>query len=405
MTAPELHSTPVSLVRRAGALLAALFLGLAAPDALAGDGAPTVSGPLTEVGTAVNVLALDTLTALPAEGEGSLLAPANVYGVVALLAQGARGTTRERLTAALGADPATAGKGVSALEAAVSGGDGSGPVRTASGLWMARDIKPTPEFLASVGERANVRIQAADLTRPESIAAINAWIRERTEGRIDGLLPPTGSDAALIAAAAVAFKGTWQSPFDPARTKDATFLSAGADPVTVPMMSHDFPVADYRKDGEAQAVILPYAGGEIDMTIVLPAEGVLPNRDALSRWLDRTRFDARAVRLSLPRFRASAKADLAKLDGPGWVAALAMGADLTGIAANVGAVGQFHHGVTLTVDERGTEAAAASAAVVSRAFPVEMEEMVVDRPFLFFIRHRPSGAILFAGRILQPRRL
>jgi serpin B len=409
----ERQAMILSTTCRAGlaAMLALFSLGASAtdiPPVTKADQSTISAATPNPAGKAVNGQALETFAALLKSAGADadiLLAPSNLYGLVALLAQGADGETRKRLGASLGTgdEVAAAAQWIQDLEAALAAaGQGGAVLRSATGVWVSPGIRLRDTFREVAGSRFGARVDSADLSKPETIAAINAWAAERTQGRIKDLLPAGGSEAALVAVAAIAFDGRWDVPFDPSRTADGAFTVASGASLTVPLMARDFTATAYHEGSGVQAIILPYGGGELDMTIVLPPVGEAPSREALAAWLDRTSFVERNGTLTLPRFTARTSMDLTVVKGIDWIAALTQTPDLSRLADGVGAVDRFIHTVAVTVDEQGTQAAGASAATVSRNMPASPVVMTVNRPFLFFVRHRPSDAILFAGHVVKP---
>ncbi len=248
---------------------------------------------------------------------------------------------------------------------------------------------------------------------------INGWIAERTKDRIRDLVPESGvsTDTRLALVNAVYFLGDWDEPFIKAATSDASFMVNGRTDTKVPTMrkTHGFKVAD--ADG-ATIVQLPYQGGELAMVLVVPqkADGLAD----LETKLDAAHFSAwtaalkaELISLFLPRFEVAPAESIALRDE-----LVAMGmklafdpdhADFTKIAdppspADRLVISNVFHKAFVKVDEKGTEAAAATAVLMPRAggAPQKPREVKVDRPFLFFLRDVPSGLVLFAGRVVDP---
>jgi serpin B len=239
--------------------------------------------------------------------------------------------------------------------------------------------------------------------------AINGWVAERTEQRIEELLPESSIDAdtQMVLVNTIYFKGSWQAKFDPKETMDAIFHAASGD-VTVAMM-HAAARGRYARGADYQVVERPYVSPSVRMLLVLPDEGRL---DAVEARLASGLFDeARAalsehmVDLRLPRFsfRASFELD-GVLKAMGMERAFSGDADLSGIASTPGDlfIDQVYHQAFVAVDEQGTEAAAATAVVVTRESAPQNVAVTFDRPFLFFVYDEPTTQILFAGRFSQP---
>jgi serpin B len=217
-----------------------------------------------------------------------------------------------------------------------------------------------------------------------------------------------------VLANAIYFYGGWASAFSSRATEDGEFFLLDGSTVTVPFMSQweQFPYA--RGDG-FQAIEFPYAGSGFTFTVILPDEGSF---DAFEEGLDAGAFAAAIdhlaptdVRVSLPKFEFEFGASLAKtLQAMGMTDAFdAMRADFTGMVEGTPPeplfIGDVLHKAFISLDEEGTEAAAATVIIgEASAAPPETEpiEVRIDRPFLFAIRDTRTGTVLFLGRVMNP---
>jgi serpin B len=217
-------------------------------------------------------------------------------------------------------------------------------------------------------------------------------------------------DTRFVLTNAVYFYGTWASTFDPEATGDAEFTALDGTASSVRTMRQDgrFPYAEV--DG-TQVLDLPYVGGDVTMTLLLPPEGAF---ESFERGLDAERLrellaalSGRQGRVALPKFSFDTAANLVEtLSALGMPSAFApTEADFSGMVepdAPPLYLQTVAHQAAVTVDEEGTEAAAATGVVggVTSA-PQNPFEFVADRPFLFLIRDRPTGAVLFLGRLVD----
>lgn len=293
----------------------------------------------------------------------------------------------------------------------------------AHALWSQRGHPFSSEYMALARGRYGAGLHQVDfLCAPEAARrAVNAWIEAETAGKIKDLVGPgmLGADTRLALTSAIHFKGAWAQPFDEGATADAPFHLGPGTEVAVPMMRQTAPLG-YLETDAFQAVTLPYRGGDCSMAIFVPraVDGLAtlerqftaPN---LGRWTE-TMDRGREVRLWLPRFSVSSRFRLsAVLASMGLAGAFDPAADFTDIveaAAGPLWLGEVIHGARIDLDEEGTEAAAATAGTEVFGMgeePVRREPVVVkaDRPFLYVIRHRFVGAILFMGRLADPRGL
>jgi serpin B len=236
-------------------------------------------------------------------------------------------------------------------------------------------------------------------------------VAEKTNDKIQNLIPPglLSKLTRLVLTNAIYFKGRWEKEFDEERTADAPFWLAPQETVAVPMMRQEerFPYAE--SDG-LQVLSLPYAGGELAMTILLPArrDGLAElekrlSAESLARW--HGRLSSRKVRVEIPRFEMTTRFRLGQaLKELGMERAFGAGADFGGITPDSGfQLSEVVHKAFVEVNEEGTEAAAATAVVgITAAMPGRTPLFRADHPFLFLIRHRPSGTVLFMGRVANP---
>jgi serpin B len=252
---------------------------------------------------------------------------------------------------------------------------------------------------------------------------VNAWVRNKTEGKISQMLAQLDPNAAAVLLNAVYFKAHWAAVFSKAATKPEAFYLTAAQRIDAPMMRHTSRYAMVARTGY-RAIRLPYDVGALAMIIVLPdaTEGLA----AVTQDFNAAELSAltaalntgptKLVALAMPRFRTSYMANLkAVFTALGLRAAFdRRRADFSGMTGRPGsegslAIDEVVHRAVIDVMEEGTEAAAATAVVVRAAAaagpsrPEQPEPFVVNHPFLYFIADRASGAVLFAGRILDPR--
>lgn len=236
---------------------------------------------------------------------------------------------------------------------------------------------------------------------------INDWVEQVTRDRIQDLLPAGSITSAtrLVLTNAVYFKGSWVTPFEPANTREEPFETLSGGTVSPPTMHGSLRVPYADLDGFALAE-LPFGGEEIALQLLVPDEGRFEEIEAS---LDQESYDAAVaamsqhdVTLAVPKFTIKEPLDLVPpLKALGMVDAFGP-ADFDGISEGGGlAITDVVHQGFLDVNEEGAEAAAATAVVLGEsAAPVAT--LTVDRPFLVTIVDRPTGALLFLGRVADP---
>ncbi len=289
-------------------------------------------------------------------------------------------------------------------------GGASFELNLANAVWGQRGYPFREPYLDILAAQYGTGLRVVDFQgAPEKAReAINAWVAKETEERIKEIAPPgsVSADTRLVLANAIYFEAGWDYPFQESATADGPFTLLDGSQVTVPLMHQETRLTYV--DGEGyQAVQLPYAGQVADMWVILPAEGRFDDVQArlgvdLIEAMQRD-AGARRVILTLPRFGFETSLELHNLfKEMGMAHVFCPALDFEGMVEGGGlCVDYALHRATITVDEEGTEAAAATmiAVPVER---VEDVEMAVDRPFLFGIVTRETGIVLFFGRVLNP---
>jgi serpin B len=287
-------------------------------------------------------------------------------------------------------------------------------LRIANALWGQTGYPFRKEFLDTLAVHYGAGLRLIDFEDdPEQArVAINRWIDRTTNGRIPGALPrgSVGSDARFVLCNAIYFNAEWRLQFARQLTADELFHLGSGESVLVPMMRHDGPrMLRYAKGTGYQAVELPYKGDRVSMIVLLPdeGEGVAFERALdVARWEEiTTALSVREVKLVMPKFRY---ADSVLLAGP--LGALGMTDVFDSSAANLAGISEkplflqtAFHQAFIDVNEERTEAAASTVLVGAEPALEELVQVIVDRPFVFVIRERSTGTILFMGRVMDPR--
>jgi serpin B len=292
----------------------------------------------------------------------------------------------------------------------------------ANRLFGQEGFKFEQTFLDAVKDGYEAPLELVDFvkSREAASALINGWVAQKTQDRIRDLVPVSALDeeTRLILVNAIYLKAPWEKAFEVNATEDRPFRRPGEAEVVVPMMGREGEMG-YLKEEGLTVVTIPYVGEELQFLIILPdtVEG-LPALEKGLRPEDLTRWatvPTAQVNLRLPRFKLEpprmALGDaLKKLGMPSAFNVPPGSANFGGMIPVTEkerlAISQVFHQTFIDVNEIGTEAAAATAVVMMRTTamvpPQEVFEVVVDRPFLFAIQHRKSGACLFLGRLVNP---
>jgi serpin B len=279
-------------------------------------------------------------------------------------------------------------------------------------IWGQKDYKFLDEFLDVLAENYGAGLRILDFINQteESRVTINDWVSDQTEGRIKDLIPPGVITALtrLVLTNAIYFNAAWEYPFDENATHDGPFYLLDGTEVTVPMMGQTESFRYAEGDGY-QAVELPYDGRELSMVILLPEEGQF---ETFEGSLDASLVDAiigdlksQEVALTMPKFEFESEFGLKDtLSAMGMPIAFTDAADFSGMTGGKDLqIAEVIHKAFVSVDEAGTEAAAATAVVMElTAMPEEPVEITVNHPFIFLIRDIETGTILFIGRVVNP---
>ncbi|MBM7516071.1 serpin family protein [Nocardioides nitrophenolicus] len=362
-----------------------------------------------------------------AAGDGNLvLSPYSVALALGMTLTGAAGTTAEEMRAVLGVGDLGERwhRGVNALSAHVEGlagrqerADGSTAelaLSTADQLFGQREVAWAADFLDLLAKEYGAGLRTVDFVGATERArrAINAWVEERTHDRIVDLVPQDALDelTRLVLVNAIYLKAPWEEPFEKSATTTGGFHRPDGSDVEVELMRLPQLATSLSAGDGWRAVVLPYAGRRLAMSVVLPDEGALDRVEQQVRAGGFAAFLGRgepaSVDLSLPRWTFRTAAPLkAALSALGMPTAFQDGAadftpmteeDLPLVVSEV-----LHQGF-IAVDEEGTEAAAATAVVVRVESAPLTEPFLVDRPYLFVIHDVEHATPLFVGRVSDP---
>jgi serpin B len=352
--------------------------------------------------------------------------PYSVAMALGMTVQGARGTTARQMLEVLHArDAATLAGGLNAVDQALAARSGPVPdparpgrteqlvLTTANSLWGQRGEPWRQAFLDVLARDFGTGVRQVDYRQAEAArAAINTWVSQRTQARIPHLIPPGLLDAGtrMTLVNAVYLKASWAAEFDPQLTGKAPFHRLDGSSVTVDLMSGDSTGQRYATGPGWSAACLPYAKGQLAMTVVVPEAGRFAEvraalaGDGLARLLAGLRTGP--VHVGLPKWTTRTQVDLTgALGALGMPAAFGAAADFSGMTtADALTLAAVVHEGFIKVDEAGTEAAAASAAVaevMSLAAPPP-RRVLADRPFLYVVHDLPTGTPLFVGQVVDP---
>ena len=384
---------------------------------------PSVAAPdlknLVEGNTS---FAFDLYRALSNEDGNLFYSPYSISLALAMTFAGARGETERQMADTLhfglSQDRLHPTFNALDLELAARGAGGEGKdgegfrLNVVNAIWGQEDYEFLADFLDVLAENYGAGLRLLDFVNaPEqSRLKINDWVSDETEGRIEDLIPPGVIDSLtrLVLTNAIYFNAAWLYPFSKDMTKDGTFHLLDGRELVVPMMMQTESLG-YAEGEGYQAVELLYDGSELSMVVLLPQAGQF---EAFESSLDAdlvgtiiNDLSERQVVLTMPKFEFESHFGLVDtLAEMGMPIAFSGAADFSGMTGTRELmIGDVLHKAFVSVDEAGTEAAAATAVVMKlTAAPSETAKVTVDRPFVFLIRDIETDAILFVGRVLTP---
>jgi serpin B len=348
-----------------------------------------------------------------APDQNLFLSPTSAAMALGMTLNGAGGLTLDSMRAALrlsGMQLSDINTGFRSLIDLLGGLDSTTQFSIANSIWAQSGVPWSPQFLDAGRTSFDAEIRSLDLQAPTSLTAINDWVRDKTKGKIPTILDQVQSSEIMFLINAIYFKGQWRIGFDPDRTSPGTFNAGTGGPQSVPFMYREPDTLRYASVSDAEIVELLYGNGAWAMTIVLPSPGrslssVVAGLNA-GRWQEWVQgLRDMKIGLALPKWRMEYKRELKDdLSTLGMRRAFDPNlADFTGMIQ--GAIGGNLYLTRVTqktfvdVNEEGTEAAAATSVGVGvTSAPMTV---LVDRPFLFAIRERYSGTILFLGQVTR----
>lgn len=338
------------------------------------------------------------------------ICPTGISIALSVLLNGANGDTRAALAGLLGHGDSLEDfnhanhKLLSKIEQKTSGAETS----LAHGLWTNKERSLDPSFSKTVERFYQAQTGSLDLNSAAGVEAINSWVREQTHRQISSVIeandlqPPVS----CVIISALHFVGTWANPFSPTATREGPFYGSGKRTKSVPLMrqTDTYP---YYQDKTFQIIKLPYGESGFSAYFLLPSAGVSLGKFLIA--LDAKEWNRsvellreQQVELTLPRFELTYETDLNEtLSKLGLRLVFSSAADFGPMGLPGEFITKFKHKAVATVDEKGTTAAAVSAIMMGRSL-FTPPQMLINRPFLWVVRHDASGALLFVAAVFDP---
>ncbi|MBC7362401.1 MAG: serpin family protein [Candidatus Aminicenantes bacterium] len=348
--------------------------------------------------------------------ENIIFSPYNLSGVMVMAYEGAGGKTAEEIRKVFHfpASFQVLGTGFRVLIDRMKMQDG---LRIANAIWLQRGYNFRSDYLKKVGSNYQWHAFYCDFLREpgDSVSLINKWVRENTYGRISELLErdSIGSLTRLILTGAIYFKGEWVHHFDENSTEEQDFWVETDKAIRVPMMRMSEALLRYDENDEFQALEISYKWNPLSLVILLPRQSLpsIENRLDFEKWKQiKDRLREEYVMVYLPRFKFNKTYKFRDpLTRMGMSNVFSMGADFSALARTEEPlfINDIIQKALIGVDEKGTEAAAATTSyvlggVVGNVATSEPKIFRADRPFIFIIQEKITGVILFLGQVVDP---
>ena len=397
------------------------------------DNAEPVDADVFQLACDNSNFAFDLYRALRDEEGNLFFSPFSISQVMAMAYAGAREETERQMADALrytlphdrlhpafiGLDSVLRSRSEDSYDSFDPDGESTAfRLNISNAVWGQDGFKFHGDYLNTLKENYEGELRRLDFTSDpeESRNIINEWVAGETEDKIKDLMPQGSIDSftRLVLTNAIYFNGGWRNPFFEEGTEDRPFYLLDDKKIEVPMMTGRSPDGLYRyaRGKGFQSVQIPYATYAMSMIAFLPDKGKLSDLENSMNAgnLDQIEWEGRDVTLNMPRFEFGSQFSLkGTLAGMGMPDAFSEGiADFSGMTDEEALfISVVVHKAFVSVDEEGTEAAAATGGVarpVDASTPPPLEPITVtfDRPFIFLIRDEPTGTILFVGRVMDP---
>ena len=356
-----------------------------------------------------NEFAFDLLkkTVISSGETNVFVSPLSVSIALGMAWNGANGTTRTEMETALKMSGMLVGdinNYYKIMQTTLPSIDPTTKLSIANSMWYKTGFEVKPAFLKVNAESFNAYLKELDFTKVWAADTINNWCSKRTNTLIPVIIDQIPSNAVMYLINAVYFKGIWSKQFEKKNTSLQKFTNEAGNQGNVNMM-YQKDTFRYAETETAQYLDMPYGNNAFSMTVILPVANKSPaevlNSLTTDSWNSTlSQLSLREVMVYLPRLKVTNKFKLNDvLQNMGMKLAFSDLADFSNISDLPLQISEVIHKTYVTVDEEGTEAAAVtSIGIIATAMPV-IPVFRVDKPFLFVIREKSTGVILFIGKM------
>ena len=407
---------------RLAASALAVFMTLSSGACSEEPTAPETVGPITELPRPLSAVEREILAAsnrfafslgqglIPADPTDNLFfSPLSASMLLGMVLNGAEGRTYEQMRGALAFEGLTQqqiNQGYADLIELLLGLDPTVTIDLGNSIWAQQGFPVLPDFLDRVRSSFDAEAANVSFADPGTLPRINKWASDATRGRIETIFDELPVNTVMVLLNAIYFKASWTDQFDKALTQSAPFTRADGSRVTADRLYQDYSELPMRRGDGVTVAEIPYGGGAFAMVVALPDAGTSTNyvlkgltADKWNRWMSELTPGRLVVRL--PKFELEWEKELNEpLQRLGMVDAFGVGADFRRLTPGGGVwLDVVKQKSFVKVDEEGTEAAAVTGGIMVTSLPPEIR---LDRPFVFALRERLSGTILFMGVVNDP---
>lgn len=370
-----------------------------------------------ELISCVNLFAFNIFNTIREENpsDNFFISPLSIDYALAMTMNGADGSTLGAIKETLYVEEMTdeeINQSYYSLTEFLLGLDKTVKLSIANSVWYRNDLTVLDTFTENLIMYYNAIVNGLDFSDAEAKDMINNWVEDETNGKITDLIDQIPAEAVMYLINAIYFKADWANRFNESLTQSGDFYLENGSTVTTDMMKSEGSNIQYYKDTNLELIDIPYGNGQFSMTILLPAKSssihtlyTLLTPSQFSEWIDTA--DSSTVQLKMPKFKIEYKKLLNNaLISLGMGVAFGDSADLSRLFEEPLDlfISRVIHQAVIEVDERGSEAAAATVVEVelTAVDPNQPPLIVIDRPFIFLIREKHSNYILFAGQLMDP---
>ncbi len=370
-----------------------------------------------ELVSSTNQFACDIFMNIQSENssENLFISPLSIEYALAMTMNGANGTTHDAIKSTLHTESMSESE-INEAYLSISDFfinlDNTVKLSIANSVWYRDALSVKNSFTEVMNIYYGARVEGLDFSDPNANKTINNWVDEETNGKIRELVDRIPDHAMMYLINAVYFKADWTYEFDESLTEKGDFVDLNGTKIQVNMMTSKGVEVNYYHNSILRLIDIPYGNGQYSMTILLPSENESTSSVTeflspknLSDWLHNSNLIT--AELKMPKFKIEFKTSLNKtLSALGMGIAFSDSADLSRLFEEPLDlfISRILHKAVIEVDEKGSEAAAATAVEISQTSvnPNQPPIIVIDRPFIFLIREKHSNHILFAGQLMDP---